>query len=140
MAGMNIIGHGIDLVPVARIGRLIERHGEAALSRCFTTEERDYCDRQTRRRMEHYAARFAAKEAVLKALGTGWSGGIGWTDVAVIRTASGQPAVELSGEAARVAREMGIADWRLSLSHTDAQAMASAIALGRGHSAAKPRR
>lgn len=127
---MTIVGHGIDLVSVARIAALIDRHGEAALSRCFTADERDYCDRQARRRMEHYAARFAAKEAVLKALGTGWSGGIGWTDVAVVRGASGQPAVELAGRAARVAQDMAITNWRLSLSHTEHHAIASAIALG----------
>jgi holo-[acyl-carrier protein] synthase len=127
---MPIHGHGIDLVDVARIAAMIERHGETALARCFTAAERDYCDRQSRRRMEHYAARFAAKEAVLKALGTGWAKGIGWTDVEVRRDPAGRPTVQLHGRAAAIAAEQGIAAWQLSLSHTATQAIASAIAIG----------
>ena len=126
---MSILGHGIDLVEIARIGEMVRRHGDHFLDRCFTAAERAYAEASAKRRDEHLAARFAAKEAVLKALGTGWRQGIAWTDVEVVREPSGQPTVRLSGEAARVADAMGVTQWMLSLSHTDTHAMASAIAL-----------
>lgn len=126
---MSIAGHGIDLVETARIAEMVERHGDHFLDRCFTAAERQYAESSVKRRDEHLAARFAAKEAVLKALGTGWRNGIAWTDVEVVRQPSGQPTVRLNGEAARIAAEMGIARWMLSLSHTDTHAMASAIAM-----------
>ena len=125
---MSIVGHGVDLVEIARIGEMVRRHGDNFLDRCFTVAERAYAESSSKRRDEHLAARFAAKEAVLKALGTGWRNGIAWTDVEVVRQATGQPTVRLSGEAARVARELGITAWFISLSHTHAHAMASAIA------------
>ena len=90
---MHIVGHGIDLVEVSRIAELLERHGERFLERCFTAAERGYSDASVKRREEHLAARFAAKEAVLKALGTGWRDGIAWTDIEVVRRPSGQPLV-----------------------------------------------
>jgi len=127
---MPIRGHGIDLVPTARIGRMLARHGETFRHRCFTPTERDYCESNPKRRVEHYAARFAAKEAVLKALATGWSGGITWRDVEVTRGGNGQPGVELHGQAAKLASEAGITQWRLSLTHIEVYAMASAIAEG----------
>jgi holo-[acyl-carrier protein] synthase len=129
MRGMNVIGHGIDLVEIARIVDMLEKHGERFLERCFTVEEYDYCEEGGRRRGERLAARFAAKEAVLKALGTGWRNGIAWTDIEVVREPSGQPTVRLSGEAGRVAQQQGVTRWVLSLSHTDTHAVASAIAL-----------
>lgn len=126
---MRIIGHGIDLVEVARIAEMLERHGDAFLARCFTAGEQAYAGAR-KRRDEHLAGRFAAKEAVLKALGTGWTSGIAWTDVEVVLLPSGQPTVALHGRAAELAAAQGITDWVLSISHTDAHAMASAIAQG----------
>jgi len=124
---MRIIGHGIDITGVARIGQMVAEHGDRFLERCFTERERSYsADRK--RRDEHLAGRFAAKEAVLKALGTGWNDGIGWTDVEVVLLPSGQPMVKLTGRAAEIARDLGIADWSLSISHTETHAVASAIA------------
>ncbi len=124
---MAIIGHGIDAAEVARIGSMIDRHGARFLERCFTAGERTYAD-ASKRRIEHYAARFAAKEAILKCLGTGWSRGVAWTDAEVVREASGRPTVALHGVAARIAGELGIARWSLSLTHTSELAFASAIA------------
>jgi holo-[acyl-carrier protein] synthase len=125
---MQVLAHGIDLVDVARIGRMVAEHGESFLARCFTEGERAYAG-DRKRRDEHLAARFAAKEAVLKALGTGWSNGIAWTDVEVVLLPSGQPTVSLSGRAAELAQAQGIRAWLLSLSHTETHAIASAIGL-----------
>ncbi|MDX1681984.1 MAG: holo-ACP synthase [Phycisphaeraceae bacterium] len=122
-----IIGHGIDLVETARIGELCERHGERFLQRCFTDTERDYCGRH-RQSAKHFAARFAAKEAVVKAMGTGIRDGIGWTQIEVTRDPAGRPGVALSGRAAELASEQGITQWALSLTHTRDHAMASVIA------------
>ena len=124
---MATIGHGIDAAEVARIGAMIDRHGDRFLDRCFTKGERTYAD-ASKRRVEHYAARFAAKEAILKCLGTGWSRGVAWTDAEVVREPSGKPGVALHGVAARIAGELGIARWSLSLTHTSEIAFASAIA------------
>lgn len=126
---MNAIAHGIDLVEVARIARMLAEHGESFLDRCFTPAERRYAQGSARRD-EHLAARFAAKEAVLKALGTGWRSGIAWTDVEVVSQASGAPTLALRGHAAQIARERGITAWLVSLSHTEHYAAASVIALG----------
>lgn len=128
---MGVVGHGVDLVEVERVRRLVSRHGEHALQRIFTDGERAY-SLGTRRASEHLAARFAAKEAVFKALGTGWRRGIAWVDAEVVTEASGRPRVALHGTAAGVARSLGIVDWQLSLSHTSTHAIASAIALGPG--------
>ena len=129
---MPILGHGIDIVETARLTRMIDDHGERFLTRCFTADERDYAAANPKRQHEHLAARFAAKEAVLKALGTGWSGGIAWTDVEVVRRDKGAPAVQLHGEAANIARQHGITRWWLSLSHIESYAVASAVAEGQG--------
>lgn len=126
---MKPLAHGIDIVKVARIEAMIDHHAERFLDRVFTPGERDYA-RSRRRRAEHLAARFAAKEAVFKALGTGWRDGLGWTDVEVVLLPSGQPTLRLSGEAARAAGELGITGWLISLSHTDDTAMASVIGIG----------
>lgn len=127
---MRVIGHGVDLVEVSRVAHLLEAHGERFLDRCFTTAEREYSDQSVQRRAEHYAARFAAKEAILKALGTGWRDGISWTEMEVVRHPSGQPGVRLSGRCAEIAESQGVGDWLLSLSHTAQFAIGSAIALG----------
>jgi holo-[acyl-carrier protein] synthase len=131
-----IVGHGIDLADVARLGAMVERHGTRFLDRVFTQDEQAYALASVKRRDEHLAARFAAKEAALKALGTGWSGGIAWTDIEVRRDAAGVPGLHVTGEAARRAHDLGVTRWHVSLSHTVAGeaglAIASVIAEGDG--------
>ena len=129
---MPILGHGIDIVETRRIAELLENHGERFLERCFTPAEREYCYRNTKRHIEHLAGRFAAKEAVLKVLGTGWRGGIAWTDIEVTKESSGQPRIKLTGECQRIATELGIAHWHISISHITTHATASAIGLRSG--------
>jgi holo-[acyl-carrier protein] synthase len=126
---MRILGHGIDLVEVSRIAEMLERHPERFIERVFTKAEAAHGEGH-KRRTEHLAARFAAKEAVLKALGTGWSSGVAWTDIEVVRLPTGQPTIKLSGRAAEIALQQGVSDWRISITHTDSQAMASVIAIG----------
>ena len=125
---MAVVGHGIDIVETARIRAMVESHGPHFLDRCFTPAEQAYCNRSEKRRFEHLAGRFAAKEAVLKALGTGWRGGIAWTDVEVIHAPGGQPGIQLAGECQRIATERGIIRWHISISHIETHATASAIA------------
>lgn len=125
-----IVAHGIDIVSVERIGHVLDAHGERFLERCFTSEERAMADVPNRDvAAQRLAARFAAKEAVLKALGTGLTGGIQWRDVAVVRDV-GPPRVELRGRAAEAAASWGITHWHLSLSHAGGLAMASVIGTG----------
>jgi holo-[acyl-carrier protein] synthase len=131
---MTLIGHGIDLVETERIAHLLKEHGQRFLDRCFTPREQAYCAASAKRQIEHLAGRFAAKEAVLKAIGTGWTGGISWTDIEVVRNDSGQPGVVLSGECLRIADKLGVRSWHLSISHITTHATASAIALGAGNS------
>ncbi|HXE51738.1 MAG TPA: holo-ACP synthase [Tepidisphaeraceae bacterium] len=134
---MPIVGHGIDIVETSRIRQLVEEHGQRFLDRCFTPLEQRYCDRNTKRRFEHLAGRFAAKEAVLKVLGTGWRGGIAWTDIEVRPEPSGQPKITLTGECLRIASELGISRWHVSISHIETHATASAIGLVGEETAAK---
>src|ERR1700759_52469 len=123
---MPIVGHGIDIVETERVKRLVDEHGQRFLDRCFTRAEQEYCALSAKRYHEHLAGRFAAKEAVLKVLGTGWRGGIQWTDIEVLREPSGQPRIKLSGECERIAKELGIVQWYVSLSHIETHATASA--------------
>jgi holo-[acyl-carrier protein] synthase len=125
---MPIAGHGIDIVEIARIERMLAEHGDRFVERCFTPMERTYCDAGGARRGERYAVRFAAKEATFKALGTGWRSGIAWTDAGIVHEPSGQPRLELSGRCAELADEMGIERWHISLSHAGFCAIASVIA------------
>ena len=127
---MPILGHGIDIVEIARIDQMLREHGERFIERCFTDDERGYCEEAGIRRAERFAARFAAKEAAFKALGTGWRSGIAWRDVGVVREPSGQPRLVISGRCAEIARELRIQDWRVSLSHAGGYAIASVIASG----------
>lgn len=133
VTGAWIVGHGVDLADVARVGRSIEEQGERFLERVFTASERAYADSGGKRRMERYAARFAAKEAAFKAVGTGWRSGIAWTDAEVGALPSGAPTLTVRGELARFAvercEEAGgrEAVWTISLSHTETIAMASVI-------------
>lgn len=122
------VAHGIDLVEISRFARALASHPERFAERVFTAAERAYADANPKRRLEHLAVRFAAKEAVLKALGTGWSQGIAWTDVETLREPDGPPTVRLENKAAAVAEVRGITRWLLSLSHTESYAMASVIA------------
>ncbi len=124
-----IIGHGVDIVETARIKQMLGEHPERFLERCFTPGEQED-SKSSRRQLEHLAARFAAKEATLKALGTGWSQGIGWTDIEVVRAESGKPSLKITGRAAEIAAELGITVWHLSMSHVAATAIASVIAEG----------
>src|SRR5437762_13800958 len=126
---MPIIGHGIDIVQTERIQRLAEQHGHHFLDRVFTAAEQEYCRQNMKRYYEHLAGRFAAKEAVLKVLGTGWRGGIAWTDIEIVKQQSGQPTIQLTGECATIAKDLGIARWHVSISHIETHAMASAIGL-----------
>jgi holo-[acyl-carrier protein] synthase len=126
---MPILGHGIVIGETSRIRRVVEQHGEHFLERVFTAAEQRYCAGNPKRYFEHLAGRFAAKEAVLKVLGTGWRGGIAWTDIEVRPEPSGQPTDYLPGESARIAAELGISRWHVSISHIETHATASAIGM-----------
>jgi holo-[acyl-carrier protein] synthase len=121
-----IVGTGIDIAEVPRIAQAIERYGNRFLQRIFTEGERRYCDSKANR-IERYAARFAAKEAAMKALGTGWNRGVRWRDVEVCREPGGRPTIAFHGQAAEVAGKLGAVHIALSLSHTAGQAIAQVI-------------
>jgi holo-[acyl-carrier protein] synthase len=121
-----IVGTGIDIAEVPRIREAIERHGERFLQRIFTEDEIKYCDSKANR-MERYAARFAAKEAAMKALGTGWNYGVRWRDCEVVRMPGGRPTIAFHGKAAEFAAKLGTKHAALSLSHTAEQAIAQVI-------------
>jgi holo-[acyl-carrier protein] synthase len=125
---MEIIAHGIDLVDFPRIEQMIERHGQRFVDRVFTAAEQAYA-RHHKNAVETYAGRFAAKEAILKLVGTGWRGKIAWTDIEVTNNGSGQPEVTLSGEVKTIADQMRIKHISLSITHTANFAIASAVAL-----------
>lgn len=127
---MRIIGHGIDAIEVARIAEMLRKHDDRFLTRVYTEDEIGYAAK-ARRRAEHLAARFAAKEAALKAMGTGLARGIQWTEVEVTFLPSGRPTILLHGRALEVASGMEIDEWQLSLTHTRELAIASAIAVAR---------
>jgi holo-[acyl-carrier protein] synthase len=127
---VDVIGHGIDVVQVARIEGMLAEHSERFRRRCFTAAEQAYAEAAGGRRPERYAARFAGKEAVLKALGTGWRDGIAWTDIEIVNEPSGRPALALSGRCAEVAADLGIRRWEVSLSHAGGFAFASVLACG----------
>jgi len=121
-----ITGLGVDIVEIGRMKAALERRPRLK-ERLFSAEEREYCDKRSRPEV-HYALRFAAKEAVLKALGTGFAG-MRFTDVEVLRETSGRPVPRLSGKAAQRAEELGIVEMHLSLSFTHTTAVASAVAI-----------
>jgi holo-[acyl-carrier protein] synthase len=125
---MNIVAHGIDLVETGRIARMMEEHGEHFLNRVFTPAEMAYAN-SMRDKTEKLSGRFAAKEAVLKLVGTGWRGKIMWTDIEVINNKMGQPVVTLSGEVAKIAADLNIKHISISITHTANFAIASAVAL-----------
>src|SRR6266513_1808715 len=121
-----IVGLGVDIAEVDRVRGAIGRQGERFLKRLYTTKERAYCEK-FKNKYERYAGRFAAKEATMKALGTGWSRGVRWVDVEVVRQSGGRPTVSLQGEAAKVASALGVERVALSITHTAAQAFAQVI-------------
>ena len=124
-----MLGLGIDLVEIPRIRALIEKHGDRFKERTFTAGEIAYCDRCADPAI-HFAARFAAKEAVAKALGTGFAHGVSWLDIEVLRDGNGMPSVLLHGGAIAVANSAGIMKVHLSLTHTKEAAAATAVAMG----------
>jgi holo-[acyl-carrier protein] synthase len=128
---LKIIGHGVDIVALGEFAALIQSSGELYLGRTFSELEITYAGAGPHR-IGRLASRFAAKEAVLKAMGTGWITGISWKDIEVIHQASGAPTVKLCGEPARMAEALGILQFYLSLSRTSSVALASVIAAGAG--------
>ncbi len=127
---MGIVAHGIDLVDCPRIEQMVQRHGERFVKRVFTAAEQAYAAKN-KNEIEKLAGRFAAKEAVLKLMGTGWRGKIAWTDIEIINNAAGQPQVTLDGEVKRIAEELGIDHISVSITHTANFAIASAVALAK---------
>lgn len=125
---MRIHGIGIDVVEVERIAAAIERHGEALLARLFTPDERAYCAAKATPAI-HFAARFAAKEAIAKALGTGIGAHANWLDLEITHDANGAPRVLLHGQAAAFASVHGLTEIQISLTHAKAYAAANAIVL-----------
>jgi holo-[acyl-carrier protein] synthase len=121
-----IVGSGVDLCEVERIKIAISRHGRRFVERIFTEREIAYAERKANL-YERYAARFAAKEAGMKALGTGWRGGVAWRDFEVVNLPTGRPTLQFHGKAAEYARRMGVETTSLSLTHTSVQAMAMVI-------------
>jgi holo-[acyl-carrier protein] synthase len=128
MDGLVVIGHGVDLIDVSRIERMLVEHAERFRERVFTETERAYAEAGGRRRAERYAARFAAKEAAFKALGTGWRSGIAWTDAEVVHGVDGAPVLRVHGALAEAAQARGVDRWLVTLTHTDTLAMASVLA------------
>jgi holo-[acyl-carrier protein] synthase len=121
-----IIGSGIDMVEIRRIQHSLDRYGKRFLDRVFTSGEQAYCLRK-RNSAESFAARFAAKEAGAKALGTGISYGVSWLEIEVIREPSGRPTLQFHGRAAQIAGRMGFAHAALSITHTAEVAAASVV-------------
>jgi holo-[acyl-carrier protein] synthase len=121
-----IVGTGIDIAEVPRVAAAITRFGHRFLQRIYTEGEIRYCESKANR-VERYAARFAAKEAAMKALGTGWNHGVRWRDVEVCRQPGGRPTIVFHGKAAEFAASLGAAHVALSLSHTAEQAIAQVI-------------
>src|ERR1700687_3313495 len=121
-----IVGMGIDIAEVPRIRSVIEAQRERFLRRVYTLDEVAYCE-QFKNKYERYAGRFAVKEAAMKALGTGWSRGVRWVDVEVVRQRGGRPMVALKGEAKKIAERMGVKNIAVSITHTAEQAFAQVI-------------
>ena len=121
-----IVGLGIDITKINRIEAAIERRGRPLLERLFTRSEIAYCEKH-RHRAERFAGRFAAKEAAMKALGTGWARGVRWVDIEVTREPSGKPTLKLSGAACAIAASLGVKKIALTITHTGNTALALVI-------------
>jgi holo-[acyl-carrier protein] synthase len=124
-----IVGIGMDIAEVARVRAAIERHGERFLKRVYTEDERRYCESKPNR-YERFAGRFAAKEAAMKAIGTGWKRGVAWRDFEVRREPSGQPVIRFGGKAAEFANALGVRKALVTISHTCEQAVAQVLLEG----------
>jgi holo-[acyl-carrier protein] synthase len=131
---MGIVNIGTDIVECVRIAGMIERHGEHFLSRVFTPTEINYCQSH-RQVVERFAGRFAAKEAILKTLGTGWRNGLSWLEMEILNQKTGRPVVGLSGAALAHAERIGIRSILISISHCRTHASAFAIGLEEGQHA-----
>lgn len=125
MAGV-IVGLGLDIAEIDRIRAAIERHGAPFLERVYTPGEVAYCERH-KNKFERFAGRFASKEAAMKALGTGWSGGVRWRDIEVVREASGKPSLQLAGVARQFADRLGVKSIALTITHSGNVALAEVI-------------
>lgn len=121
-----IVGLGIDVAEVKRIQAVIVAQGERFLRRVYTQDEVAYCEK-FKNKYERYAGRFAVKEAAMKALGTGWSHGVRWVDVEVVRVKGGRPMLALKGEAKKIADALGVKNIAVSITHTSEQALAQVI-------------
>jgi holo-[acyl-carrier protein] synthase len=130
---MNIFGIGTDIVECLRIAQMIERHGELFIDRVYTASEIEYC-RSRKQATQHFAGRWAAKEAILKAIGTGWRRGISWRDIEVRNNEGGRPSVALCGGARDVVEQLGVGEVLVTISHCRTHATAFAIALARTRS------
>jgi len=132
----NLIGIGTDITECLRIARMIERHGELFIGRVYTPDEIKYC--QSRKQStQHFAGRWAAKEAVMKALGTGWRRGISWRDIEIRNEPGGKPMVAVRGGVKDVVEQLGIAQIQVSISHCRSHATALAIAVGKDRGGAE---
>jgi holo-[acyl-carrier protein] synthase len=125
---MEIVSIGTDIVECVRIGKMMQEHGETFLTRVYTDREIRYCQAR-KHSTEHFAGRWAAKEAVLKCLGTGWQRGIAWTDVEIRNDTEGAPSVYLGGAAKERAQQLRIANIHVTLSHCREYATATALAV-----------
>lgn len=125
-----VIGIGIDIVEIERIRRAIERTGDRFIHRVYTPDEINYCESR-KNKFQHYAGRFAAKEAAFKALGTGWSGGVAWKDAEVAVEPSGKPCLLLHGQAQAIARKQGAHDMYVSISHCQTYVVAQVVLTNR---------
>ena len=126
---MDVLGIGTDIIECLRIAQMIERHGELFINRVYTDHEIAYC-RARKAATQHFAGRWAAKEAVLKAMGTGWRRGISWRDIEVRNQSSGKPVIALRGGARDVIEATGIQQMLISISHCRSHATAYALAVG----------
>lgn len=125
---MNVFGIGTDIVECLRIAQMIERHGELFINRIYTSAEIDYCSSR-KAATQHYAGRWAAKEAILKAMGTGWARGIRWRDIEIRNEVGGEPIVALAGGTREICETRGIVKMLVSISHCRSHATAYALAL-----------
>jgi holo-[acyl-carrier protein] synthase len=132
---MKIIGIGTDIIECLRIAQMIDRHGELFITRVYTPHEIEYCSAR-KAATQHYAGRWAAKEAILKALGTGWSEGIRWRDIEIRNERGGRPKVALGGGAREVCERLGVVEILVSISHCRTHATAFALALGKSEETA----
>ncbi len=126
---MSIVGLGLDLAGTERVGSFLERHGQRGLDRLFTAGEQAYCEARASR-VVSYAGRFAVKEAVMKVLGTGWSEGVRWVDIEVVRDPDQAPRCVLHGESKNIAERKGIAAIHVTITHDAGLAAAVAVAEG----------